>query len=615
MIKDRLFDSIHERVKNSFDLEYWHKKYLDAVSHRRGTWDEQAEWAFRVRENEIPEKRQHLPNEDDYSGRFYKDNIIYKHIKWMVSDNTGSLVHFDLKNILSIRDANTEILESKLNQVCAVLDLPRQTASALYDGLYTGMGYVRRWWDKKAITLANKTGQARITHVPCMKIFIDHTTHSDDKSDMKYIFHLEKFYWKYLAKKYPKLAKKFKEKQDNKGLIELVTVQFRVDEVVKCVTVSEHGAESLETGENPPLPPFEKGGDVLKEWIMPLDDWTKYINSGADVPEGIEVDFPYDVSKTFWYEAVFFPDLEEVISKPEYVGEFCSYHIFSYAPRKNNAYDVGLAHYMKDMQDINVVLLTVLVLSAYRHAKQKEIIYPGMLLNANEYIEHGHKIGVHALGDHEAKAENPNTKPVELIPKGEFAQELMVMNALLTESQKNISGVSDTVVGDIGFAGESGVSVAQRQTAGKVYHMEEKVKFQQFLCGIARALSFDFAEYCDKPMLVEWLDENNQHTQVSVNDPHVNDLRFEPELVSISCQITENVELVKQMQQEREMILHEKGLLSGHTLLETFGISNPGRELEKALQEKGILDLVRALEEHPELREQVEQAVYGGMAV
>jgi hypothetical protein len=46
-------------------------------------------------------------------------------------------------------------------------------------------------------------------------------------------------------------------------------------------------------------------------------------------------------------------------------------------------------------------------------------------------------------------------------------------------------------------------------------------------------------------------------------------------------------------------------------LLETFGVSNPDRELEKALQEKGILDLVRALEAHPELREQVEQAVYG----
>ena len=83
-----MFESLHERVRKDFKVQYWHEKYNNAVRHRRGTWDSIAKRCIQIRENNIPEG-QVLANYEEYDGKFYKENMIEKHIKWRVSDLSG----------------------------------------------------------------------------------------------------------------------------------------------------------------------------------------------------------------------------------------------------------------------------------------------------------------------------------------------------------------------------------------------------------------------------------------------------------------------------------------------------------------------------------------------
>ena len=577
-----MFEKIHERAKRDFKIKYWHEHYKKAKNHRQKTWDDIAKRCIKIRENKFPENPQ-LPNYEGYLGKFYKDNIIFKHIKWLTSMLTGSMVAYDLQSMTALRDENTEVLENELNMIASNLAIPQQTASALYDAFYTGMGYVRRWWDTEAVTIANKTGEPRLEHVPAMKIYIDPATSKEDKSDMNYIFHSEKMFWEDLADEYPKLKDEFYKKKDFEGLVEIITVQFKRTERIDCVTLTDIGTK----------PP--------KDWIMPVEDWKEFLNSGEEIEEGVDWSLPYKVKKSFWYEAKFFPDLEYVIKQPQYVGEFCSYHIFNCFKNSESAYDYGICYYMMDIQDINVILLTTLVLMTFKYQKPEKMVVAGSIVDEEQYLKKtSNKIGGVAVIDPSHYKNNPNAKPIDYAPQPDFPQGIMVLNEIMKNGMEDISGVNKTMTGQPQFAIMSGVAVAQHQSMGKIYHKEEQTKYQQFLSNIGRALMYDIAEYRHYAHYIQHLNIDNQQEMVLVNDPENSPYTFEPERTTVTCEIVENLEMMKQLDRELAIQLHSLGLMSGLDVLDKAGINNPNKVYERAKHEQGVNEIIRFLEENPQ---------------
>jgi hypothetical protein len=454
------------------------------------------------------------------------------------------------------------------------------------------MGYVRRWWDKEIITVANKTGVPRLEHVSSMKMYLDHATHKDDKSDMKHIFHVEKFHWEELADEYPHLKDEFYKKKDYEGLVEVVTLQFKRTEKVECVTITD-------TGTKPP-----------KDWIMPTDDWRDFLNSGEELEEGVEVSMAYKVKKSFWYEAVFFPDLEYVIKQPEYVGEFCSYHIFNCYKNSDSAYDYGICYYMMDIQDINVILSTTLVLMTFKYQKPEKMIVSGAIVDEEEYLKKtSNKIGGVAVIDPSHYKNNPNTKPIDYAPQPDFPQGIIVLHDLLKTGMADITGVNKTMTGQPEFANMSGKAVSQHQSMGKVYHKEEQTKYQRFLSGIGKALMYDIAEYRDYPHYIQHVDIDNQQEMVLVNDAENSPFTFEPERTVVFCEIVENLEMMKQLDRELAIQLYQLGIMSGLDVLDKAGVNNPNKVYERAKHEQGVQQIMKFLEENPEHMQQLYSAM------
>ena len=227
-----MYEIVHEKVKKDFKLKDWQEKFTKAKEHRASTYDSQARRAIACRENESEIKKD-LPNIDDYNSKIYQLNTIWKINRWIISYLTGSDVSYDLESTIVFRDENTEILENELNRIASMLDITRQTTMALSYGLYTGMGYVRRWWDKYAISLTNKTGEPKLEYVSAMKMYIDEKTQQPDKADMRHIFHVERFDYEYLSELYPEFKKEFEENKDVNGTLEHVTVQFKINKLVE----------------------------------------------------------------------------------------------------------------------------------------------------------------------------------------------------------------------------------------------------------------------------------------------------------------------------------------------------------------------------------------------
>jgi hypothetical protein len=589
-----MFQSYHDKVTNAFKVKDWFELFERAKSHRMSAWEPQARECIKIRENKFGDDSR-LPNWNDPFNRMYKENVAWKFNKWLVSANTGQTVVYDLESDVSFRDENTELLEIELNTIASHMDIHQQTAEALYDCLYTGMGYVRLGWNTKKVSTAWETGVPTLEYVPTMKMYIDDTSHLPDKSDVRYFFHVELFDYKDLSKKYPKYAEQFKNKKNDRDLIELVTVQFRIIQDVECVWVTDTA---------PQLP---------KKYIYPVSEWTAMIDSGEYAPEGVEISTPFMKETTFWYEAKFFQDIDLVIQKPVYVGERSSYHICHYAPMSDSAYDFGLTYYLMDATHMMMFLTTTLIQQTFRYQKNEKEIVSGALVNEQQYKKEGYKIGVNAWVNPQWALENPHRRAVTMQPLGEFPSGMSMLIQNIKQYLKELSGVTDTVEGVQTHHGQSGVGIAQLQAASKVYHKEEQLKYHRFLNNIGYHLVDLIGEYRDFSHFMDFLDDDNQMTKVLVNDPLNSPYEFETDRVVVYAQVIEHIELLKQMQMERAYANFDRGLLSGFRTLEASGEDNAYRKYEEALQEKGMLEIFKFLQENPDAMQLFQQIMQTGM--
>jgi len=583
-----MYEWVHERERVGFDFEVWNELYRKAVSHRQSTWDSDAKDGNRVRVNDIPLIKD-LPNFKNYDGKFFKDNWIFKHIKWLVSMLSGSIVTYDCQSKTTFRDENTELLECELNLVSCLLDIPKQTSAALYDCFYTGMGYVRRHWDKYAVSIANETGVPVLKHVSSMKMYIDPTTQANDKSDMGYIFHVERYNWKEMAKRYPKHKQEFDAKQDSDHMVSIVTLQYKVEELIESVWISDEAQQPV------------------KKWILPLKEYEEKCGRGELLPEQCIVSKKFKNRKVFWYEAKFFADIDCVVQEPEFIGERCSYHIMHYSHNAESAYSKGLVYYMISLQEISIIMLTTLSVQMLNMVKPAKIIEPGSIEDFEGYMQNGAQLGVPIVPDVGWRALNPDKDPIKYLPLPEFPHGITIVEKYLKESAESMSGVTPTMQGEPVYSQMSGVAAAQFMSAGKIYHKEEQIKYQQYLNAIGYGLMFDIAENRDFSHYVEHLGEDNQMEQVLVNDLENSPFVFEPERTLVFAEIVENIELLKQIQREQAMNLRAAGLLSGVDTIDYSGLDNPQRLYDRAMQEQGMLEVNKFLASNPEVMSQLEE--------
>jgi hypothetical protein len=326
-----------------------------------------------------------------------------------------------------------------------------------------------------------------------------------------------------------------------------------------------------------------------------------------EIPEMVDISTPYKQRKRFWYECKFFPRLEKIIQEPEYIGDRSSYHIYHYQRMTGSAYDYGLCYYMMDMQDINVIITTILVLQSMRYQKIEKQIVDGSLVNQDEYEEFGYRLGVNAKIDQTWQKNNPGQEAVRHMPLPQFPEGILVLNGMLEKSMKNISGVTDSLQGSPMYNNQSGIATAQFMAQGQIYHKEEKLKGQDFIQDIGYGLMFDICENRDIPHYINYLSAENEQMMVLVNDPMNSPFFFEPERMTLSVAIIEDIELHKQLFRELVMSLYDRGIISSRRVLEEMPFPNPSKLYDEAMEEKGMLEIMNLLSANPELKQELQQ--------
>ena len=623
MIDEKTIKQIVKRERESFSAEHWNQRFLEAQIYRMSCgWEEKAQAARRIRKNELPlTEMKSLPG---YKGKHYVDNWIWKSVKMLTSMLAGASMDLDVKSYLNEDGGPGELVEMELNWAAKMFRMQETADPALIERYFPGMGYIRAVWNTRKITPNYPTGTPIFEPVNSFDIWLDPGIVQPDRSDMRYIFHQKWHDVEYLKKAYPKFGEKIAAQSNEErtvwtNQVRVLTIQYRpivIDEVVIV--------EDRNTGKKREFPLHEwmemvrdaqadaNNSSAWQSQAMerqergePVEDYEDWLSQGKFLPEMIHVNGPIEIERDVVMQAIYLPDQSLLLQEPEYVGERFSYFILQGIAQPDSPYAIGLASMQADALEEDIILMTSLVLQAAKMHRNKELIQQNSLVNQEQYQKHGHELNVQPIVSEQWQADHEGTKAVDPIPVPDFPRALMLLSDRLVQNQKTYSGAVDAMMGMQSSSGQSGIQVAQLQTAARTYLRDDIESYRRFLQDMGTWLKDQIVKYRNFEHQIPGLREDNTTGMVDVaKDMHTR-LDLDDYYVEVSLQ--DNQEVVKQIERDFYRYLVERGFITPLSFMRKTDVPNPEKELKDRQEWDGVQEAIEILQTIPGAAEYLTQ--------
>ena len=624
LAKTQELDVLTQTERENFNITEWENLYWLAKFEKDGCgWTAQAEMGSRVKANDFPVKP--IEAAPDWKGKFYKDNWVWKGIKWITAMLTGAEMIIDIVTPEGQFNPMLEPLEFEVNYAADKFDITHNDDATAGEKYWKGEGWMYCYWNTRKRDAFYQTGMPQFIPIQAEKISIDPATTMRDKSDMRYLFHEEWYDTATVKMRYPKFADLIVStpKNDNANatnLTRLVTVQYK-----KTVRSHKVFITHQVTGILKEFPLIELQAILKSQASNPeaIDEYRKQLEAGDTIlefkqwllnmwilPEGCEITPPVEGEEETVWQATYFPDATIVLSPPTYVWHKFTYINLPGFKLDNKPLCFGLCHYLADMLEISTALMTTLTIQAIKYYIVKEQIVKGALINEEEYLKNGHKIGVNPLVDPAWQKMNPGQSAVKPLDMPQFPQALLKLDEMIKNAQQTTTGVIDVVMGQQEYSGQPGIAIAQLQQASRVYFKDDVQDYQRFNQTKVEWLMDMICRFRNYPHKIMGLDEEDNEALVDVATNILNELNGKYAAVHVS--IVENWEVVKAIEKENVMALYQLGLVDGEYVLDKHDVTNPHKQIVRAKTERGDKAIVDTVNENPNLRQIVDLVMQTG---
>lgn len=533
------------------NAENLQKLISKAVEHRQNIgWDKQADDALKIKDNKLPLDIPKKANE-----KYYVDNWILKSVNWILSMLCGADINVQLNAIDGSYNKSMQLMSCEVNFLIDIFRWLDQGEKAVSDRYWTGIGVTKNGWNVKKLDKDFQTGVPVFQYIDSRKIFLDSNPHN-----MKYICHLEVLNKEDILNYFPEYPelKRLDRKQAN-----LYIVQVKETKTKKQIALYIEDRDDIQ--------------------YFDYEEFQQELANGFILPEGVIASNPilseYDQVTEYLYL-----EEEKRILKSYDIGPDFTYNILKGEQMTDSPYSFGLPYYLKDMQELSIILMNILTMTTLKHHKPIRIVYPEAIKDYNSIKNMLHLPGVDIQIEKDWEMMNPDKKPIEFIDPPKFNQELEFLEQKIAQVIKSTTGVTDTLQGSPEYAQMSGVAVAQFQTAAKVIHKKDFIHWSRFIQDNVKSLMALIEKYRNYPHQIMGLNDNDITALVDVATDNENELRNAN--YNIIVQIDENQDAIKQMERDLILRLHQMGLVSDEDVLEKMPFKNIDRLIDNLKNRK-----------------------------
>lgn len=580
--------------RKGLNIATWEMRLSKAQS-ARSRWDSDIVDCQKIRDNDLP-TRGRLSQLEGFTSKFYVDNWIQKSNYWKSSLLMGYDVYFDLKSSDgNPYDSNRDLLETEVNFATDIFNVISKTGAVIDDWLYFGYGASYCQWNKRRIDNVWRTGKPEFRYFDPRNIWIDEGTELPDWSDMRWLFALTMMDTEEAKLRFPKVADKIDScigeyhRNNISGDIEkidLYLIQYKKDYIVEKVDITTTYA-----GGQTDTQSFYK--QELEELLV----------EGVQLPENMAIGDVYECEEEVWFQFLYSKSLNLVLSDPEFIGAYHSFQFLLGYRQDKDIYPRSITWYMKDLQEISVILMTLLTIQAVKINKATPYYEEGSLLDPDDFEENRDKLDYVGVVSEAWRSKNPGVQPI-IWDRPEFRPDIPVtLQNMIINSIKTSSGSVDSARGEASYSGQSGVQTAQLQAAASIFTKQDEIKWHNYLKAIGNKLKNDIAHYKVHEHEIYSVDDEGSEGMMMVNQGNIS--QFNPDLYYCVPYVDTTPEIMKQMERDRAIQLNQAGKLSSVDMLSELNYPNPEQTYQRAMEEQGILQVVQLLQENPDLMESI----------
>ena len=467
----------------------------------------------------------------------------------------GADINVQLNAIDGSYNKSMQLMSCEVNFLIDIFRWIDQGEKAVSDRYWTGIGVTKNGWNVKKLDKDFQTGVPVFQYIDSRKVFLDPNPHN-----MKYVVHHEVISKEDILNYFPEYPelKRLDRKQVN-----LFIVQVKETKTKKQIALYIEDRDDIQ--------------------YFDYDEYLQELSNGFVLPKGVLVSEPI-LSEYDQVTEYLFLEEEKRILKTYEIGPDFTYNILKGDQITDSPYSFGLAYYLKDMQEISILMMNILSMTTLKHHKPIRILYPEAIENYHVIKDSLHLPGIDIIINPEWQEQNPGKRPIEFIDPPKFNQELEYLEQKVAQVIKSTTGVTDTLQGSPEFSQMSGVAVAQFQSAAKVIHKKDFIHWSRFIQDNVKSLMALIEKYRNYPHQIMGLNDNDITALVDVATDEENELKNSH--YNIIVQIDENQDAMKQMERDLILRLHQMGLVSDEDVLEKMPFKNIDRLIENLKNRK-----------------------------
>lgn len=584
---------INKKHQKAFDPVNWHNKF-EYSQIARTDWENDYRECMKIKDGKFDYNSGIMK---DVSEIIIKDNVLKKSLSFKDAMITGSKVYIDLIRLDNIYTPEQILYEHEINFTLAANEIQTDSELAKSDQTWAGLGWLRHSWNPRRINNVWKSGTPKSEYVDTRRMYIDPSSIKDTLDDIRYLFHVKTITLEDAQRMFPGkediLETIMTEGRDEYGeeyldstytqYVHIVICEYKKIEIVKKVRVTDK----------------DTGTEEILE-INSKEEYQDLIEQTNNIGD-IEVSEPFEVEEDAVFECVITELSGQTLSAPRYIGNRFSYTPITGERLRDDPYPRGLAFWLKDLDIAQTILFSVSTMLTIKALKRNILIPEGALTNEQDFMENRHLLNSE-VGHISAEwmLQNPGARPLNFVDENINLNPMQQVHSMLSNSMKELTGATDAATGQ-SRASDSGIKVAQLQSAAGISHKWDENRYHHWWRQIGTWYMNTIPENRDYDHDTMFKDSEGNKVVTSVNGK-----QFHPEEYRCEATIEQSPEALKQQKIDTGMQLHSMGAYSMNRLLQDIGIPNPEQIVNEARQEQGIADILRIIQENPQLAEFVQ---------